>query len=175
MTYNARTRDGYRHALSVLTGLTTVGVLTACGWLAGSASEDFHAEQAAKETARKEADRAAQADWRRQQAAWHAAQPRQVRTVWKRHPVKTVVDTRSVVATSTTIGAGGPVSSGSSTASSSTASRSAGSIGSSGSSGSSGSVSSGSGTGSSGSGPRPSAPKPPPPPPPPAPAPSSGS
>ena len=172
MTYNARTRDGYRHALSVLTGLTTVGVLTACGWLAGAASEDFHAEQAAKETARKEADRAAQADWRRQQAAWHAAQPRQVRTVWKRHPVRTVVDTRTVIATSTTIGAGGPVSSGSSTASS-TASRSTGSSGSSVSSGSSGSVSSGSGTGSSGSGPRPSAPKPPPPPP--APAPSSGS
>lgn len=171
MTYSARTRDRYRHALSMLTGLTTAGVLTACGWLAGTAARDFHAEQEAKDAARQEADRVTQADWQQKQAAWRAAQPREVRTVWKRRPVTTVVETRTVFAASTTIGAGGSVSSGSSSGSS--GSGSSGSAGS-GSSGSSGSGSSGSGSSGGGSNPQPSAPKPPPPPPP-APAPSSGS
>ena len=98
MTYTARTRDRYRRALAAITGLTTVGTLTACGWLAGTASRDYNAEQVAKDAARQAAQRRALADWQRQQAAWRAAQaartPR-VRTVWKKRPEVTVVDTRS--------------------------------------------------------------------------------
>jgi uncharacterized membrane protein YgcG len=111
MTYTARTRDGYRRALAAVTGLTTVGALTACGWLAGAAARDHTADQSSKNAARQQAQRQALAEWQRQQASWRAAQaaPRtRVRAVWKKRPEVTVVDTRVVRIGS--IGTGGSLS-----------------------------------------------------------------
>jgi hypothetical protein len=157
MTYTARTRDTYRRALAGVTALTTVGTLTACGWLAGAAAHDDRARQQAKHVAAQGAQRRALAEWQRKRAAWQAAQDARtgkVRTIWKKRPQSTVVDTRVVQAAS--IGPGGSLSSGSS-----------------GTSYSGGSSSGSSGSGGGGGG------RPPvshaAPPPPPAPAPSSGS
>lgn len=160
MTYTARTRDGYRRALAAVTGLTTVGALTACGWLAGAAARDHSADQSSKDAARQQTQRQALAEWQRQRAAWRAAQaaPRsRVRAVWKKRPEVTVVDTRVVRIGS--IGTGGSLSN---SGSGQTYSGSSGSGG-------------GSGGGGGGGG-RPPASNPAPQPPPrPAPAPSSGS
>jgi hypothetical protein len=111
MTYDARHRDAWRRALAGLTGVTTVGALTACGWLAGVAARDHAADTQRKETARQAAQRRAQDEWARRQAAWLAEQARhpQVRTVWKKRPTVTVVDTRVVRAGS--VGPGGTLSS----------------------------------------------------------------
>jgi len=161
MTYTARTRDRYRRALAAVTGLTTVGALTACGWLAGMASRDHQADQSAKDAARQQAQRRALVEWRRQQDAWRAAQaargPR-IRTVWKKRPEVTVTDTRVV-----RVGTGGTLSGSGGGGSYSGVSASGG-------------PSRSSGGGSSGGGGHQPAPHAAPPPPPrPAPAPSSGS
>jgi hypothetical protein len=154
MTYTGRTRDGYRRALTAVTTLTTVGALTACGWLAGTAAHDHNAQQQAQDAARQQTQRQALAKWQRQRAAWRATHGgARVRTVWKKHPQTTVVDTR--VVRSAGIGTGGTLSSSSGSSSS-------------------GSSSSGSGSGGGGGG-RPPASHAAPPPPPPKPAPSSGS
>lgn len=39
MSYSERTRDGYRLAVTAVTGLTAAGALTAGGWLAGVAAQ----------------------------------------------------------------------------------------------------------------------------------------
>jgi len=175
MTYTARTRDRYRLALAALTGVTTVGALTACGWLAGTAAHDHEASLGTKEAARQQAQRRALFEWQQQRAAWraaHADRPR-VRTVWRKRPERTVVDTRVVRVGS--VGTGGTLStSGGTSGGSSGSSTYAGSSTAGGPSGaSSGGSSGGSSAGSSVS--HQSAAPPPPPPPKPAPAPSSGS
>lgn len=162
MTYTARTRDGYRRALASVTGLTTVGALTACGWLAGAAARDHSADQSSKDAARQQTQRQALAEWQRQQAAWLAAQPAprpRVRAVWKKRPEVTVVDTRVVRIAS--VGTGGSLSN---SGSGQTYSGSSGSGG-----------GSGGGSGSGGGGRPPASHPAPPPPPRPASAPSSGS
>ena len=48
MSYSHRLLDRDRLAVSAVTGVSTVGALTATGWLVGVAAEDFADKQAAK-------------------------------------------------------------------------------------------------------------------------------
>lgn len=170
MTYDAQTRDAYRRALAGLTALSTIGALTACGWLAGVAARDHASQQQAKDSVRLAAQQQARAEWQRSQDAWLAAQPKEqrVRTVWKKRREVTLVETRLVRAAA--VGTGGTLTSGSTSGSGTTSGTTSGTV----SSGSAGGPVRTSGGTNSGSVSH-SAPAPAPPKPPPAPAPSSGS
>lgn len=162
MSYSATTRDRYRLAIAAVSGLATIGALTATGVIAGAAARDYRAEEAQRATA----ERAEQLAWKRakqERAALIKANKRYVAqlsanaanplVVERERPVLTRVTTRYVSSGgSGQVGSGGTVSSGGTS-----------------SGGSSGGTSSG---GSSGGG---GTTAPPPPPPPPPPAPSSGS
>ena len=154
MTYDARSRDRYRWAVTGLSGAVAAGVLVGTGAVAGQAARQLKAEEEA-EQARRDAEL----------ATWQAKQDRYKRdlrrsegrarrgVVLKQRPTATRVTTRYVDGSSR----GGPVAIGSS---------SSGGTGDNGAGGGGGSAS------SSGSGSPAPAPAPPPPPPPPA---SSGS
>lgn len=152
MTYTPRKRDRYRRAAVTVTAATTVGALTATGWLAGVAAADY-----AKQQAKRADDQAsAAAKVQRQQARYDAALARRAVAdgpliVYKDRPVKKRVTVQYVASPSigsSAVGSGGTISTSTSqTASSPTSS------------------------GSGGTG----TPAPPPPPPPPPPTPSSGS
>lgn len=155
MTYTASTRDRYRLAVWTTTAAVAAGAVTATGWVAGAAAQQQDRADAA-EQARQDAQA------RKEYDAWLAAYgdqaaERPVRTVVRHRPTRTRVTTRYVTASATTsVGAGGTVST---PAPSAPPAPAAGTSGTSGSGGSGGA----------------STPAPPPPPPPPAPAPSSGS
>lgn len=168
MTYDASSRDAYRSALVALTSLSTVGAITACGWLAGVAARDHASQEQVKESARAVAQQQTQAEWQRAQDAWLAGQPKEqrVRTIWKKRREVTRVETRLV--RSPVIGTGGSLRS-----SSGSVSGTASVTPSSGGGNAAGPVRASGGT-SGGSGSH-SAPASAPPKPPPAPAPSSGS
>lgn len=153
MTYTPRKRDRYRLAAAAVTGATTVGALTATGWLGGVAAADY-AEQESQRAA-EQAATAAQAQ--RARAKYDAAVARQQsraegpRIVYKQRPTRTRVTVQYVAGAATAA----PVGPGSTVTSSAPQQAPGGQSPNSGHQ-------------------APSAP-PPPPPPPPAPAPSSGS
>jgi len=132
-TYSTASRDRYRTAVTVGTGLGVVGALAGSGLLAGAAAARFEAEGSA--------DQAAQpVDAPRTRAARRDDRPLRER------PIRTRVTVRYVSAVgSTTVGAGGTVTRVDS-----------------GSSGSGGSGGSGGGGSSSGPGPAPAPPPEPP-------------
>jgi hypothetical protein len=68
MTHTPRTRDRYRLAVAAVTGLTSVGAITATGWIAGAASADYKAELAQ----RADRERAVAKDRAQQQAKYEA-------------------------------------------------------------------------------------------------------
>lgn len=145
-------RTAFRMASAAVTGLTTFSAIAATGWIASIAAGDY---------ARKQDEKAAQAEAAAKRAAqeratWLKAHP-VVRVVQHRRPHRTVVRTVTVVA-GVTPGRGGTISR-----------TSAVSSGSSGTSGSGGTRATHTSSGGSSSTPA----QPPPPPPPP--APSSGS
>ena len=153
MSYTSRDRDRFRLAVAAVTGVSTVGALTATGWLIGKAADDFAAQQAAASAQQQQAQQ--QAKGAQQQGRQGADRQRPARPQLRQRPHVTRVTVRYVTGTTSSNPVGGgtvsaPVSS----------------------SGSSGGSSGSSGSGSSSSGPGP-APAPPPPPPPA--APSSGS
>ncbi|MGD9957981.1 hypothetical protein [Nocardioides sp.] len=154
MTYTPRKRDRYRLAAAAITGATTVGALTATGWLGGVAAADYTQQQ--NERAAEQAAAAAKAE--RAQARYDAAVARQQsraegpRIVYKQRPVKHRVSVQYVTGATSTSTSTGTVTSTST------------------------STSTGTSTPSSNQGHQaPSSNPAPPPPPPPPPAPSSGS
>lgn len=152
MSYTPRTRDRYRLVAVSVTAATTVGALTATGWLSGVAASDYADQQ--NERAAEQAAAAAKAE--RAQAKYEAqlARSQEPKIVYKKRPVKTRVTTRYVTGsagTSSTVGAGGTITSSTPLTSSN-------------------SQPAGSGGGGGGSAPPPSPPSPPP-----TTAPSSGS
>ncbi|GAA3802599.1 hypothetical protein GCM10022242_02020 [Nocardioides panacisoli] len=109
MTYDSRTRDRYRLAVTGATAAVAAAAITATGWLAGTAAH--HQDQAA---AQRKADQKALA--RAQYAAWKAkygdparARHAHTRIVLKDRPTRTRVTTRYVTAASTSLGQGGTV------------------------------------------------------------------
>lgn len=139
MSYSARDRDRHRLAVSAVTGVVTVGSLTAVGWLAGAAAHDQAADQAARQAALTRA--------RAEYATALARSRGAARPPLKQRPTRVRVTTRYVRGTATAaVGSGGTVSTPASAGSRD---------------------GSGSGGPSSGGGPGPSTPAPPPPPPPP--------
>lgn len=173
MSYGPRARDRYRLVVATLTGVTTVGAITSTGLIAAVAATDHSeslAEQAGLARAAAQEHAAAEAAYVAALAAYAAANavdPQQLGPTGpviapKRRPADERVATRyAAEAGSTTVGAGGSVSSGtreqrSVSGQKSNDGKDAGSTG---------------GSGGSDSGGEASAPPPPPPPPPP----SSGS
>jgi hypothetical protein len=107
MTYDARTRDRYRLAVTATTAAMAAGAVVATGWLAGAAAQD-HARVTAEQQARKDAVA------RQRYDAWVArygdpSQYRRPSTVVRERPTRTRVTTRYVAgaAPSTTVGPGG--------------------------------------------------------------------
>ncbi len=104
MTYTPRKRDRYRLAVAAITGATTVGALTATGWLGGVAAADY-AEQ---ESQRAAEQAVATAEAERAQAEYDAVVARQLSRaegpsiVYKKRPVKHRVSIRYVTGSSTT-------------------------------------------------------------------------
>jgi uncharacterized membrane protein YgcG len=174
MAYSARTRDRYRTAVRVATGVTSVGVLTATGWVAVAQASDHRAEheaQAAADQSAAEAHARAEAEYVVQLAAFEVAQTRAVTKPTRLAAAPEVI--RPVVVeprisqnylpiTDPNVGSGGDVDTGDRRSS-------GGGSGGNGSGGGSGG--NGSGGNGSGGGNNTPAPTPPPPPPPP----SSGS
>ena len=158
MSYTPRKRDRYRLAVAAITGVTTIGALTATGWLGGVAAADYNAQE--QQRAAEQA--AANAKAERAQAKYDAAVARQQsrangpRIVYKQRPVKRRVSVRYVTGTSSSSPYSGP--SGTVTSSSTYTS-----------------TSNGTSTPSSAGHQAPSSNPAPPPPPPPPPAPSTGS
>jgi hypothetical protein len=156
MSYTPRKRDRYRLAVAAITGVTTVGALTATGWLGGVAAADYNAQE--QERAAEQAAATAKAE--RAQAKYDAAVARQQsrangpRIVYKQRPVKRRVSVRYVNGTSSGSPYSGPSGSVTSTSTS---------------------TSNGTSTTSSTGHQSPASNPAPPPPPPPPPAPSSGS
>lgn len=157
MGYTAKTRDRYRLAVAAVSGLTTVGALTATGFLAGATASDYQDQQDAKAA---EAH-AAKVTWKREQKAMARANKEfaEQLTTNAEHPQVIVRERKHIshvitqyVGGGSSVGGGGSVYSG-------------GSYGGGSTGGSSGGSSGGGGGGTT-------APPPPPPPPPP---PSSGS
>ena len=92
-TYSTASRDRYRTAVTVGTGLGVVGALAGSGWLAGAAASRFEADQASQPV-----------DAPRTRAERHDGRPLRER------PIRTRVTVRYVSAVgSTTVGAGGTV------------------------------------------------------------------
>ena len=156
MSYTPRKRDRYRLAVAAITGVTTVGALTATGWLGGVAAADYNTQQ--EQRAAEQAAATAKAE--RAQARYDAAVARQEsranrpRIVYKQRPVKQRVSVRYVNGTSSTSSYSGPSGTVTSTSTS---------------------TSTGTSTPSSTSHQAPASNPAPPPPPPPPPAPSTGS
>lgn len=157
MTYDAKSRDRYRRAVTGVTGALTAGVLVGTGAISGQAAHDLN-QQAAAEQAKQAEEYAA---WQAERAAYDAEVARlraeNPPVVVKQRPTRTRVTTRYV-------NGGSP---------SSVSVSSAGSRGSGASSGSGGNTAGSPGGRNSGGGAGPT-PAPPPPPPPPPPA-SNGS
>lgn len=158
MTYDAKSRDRYRRAVTGVTGALAASVLVGTGAISGQAARDLNQQEAA-EQAKKAEEYAA---WQAEQAAYDAEvarlQAENPPVVVKQRPKRTRVTTRYVSG-----GSPSGVSVGSSS----------GSRNSGGSSNSGGNTAGGRGGGNSGGGAGPT-PAPPPPPPPPPPA-SNGS
>ena len=157
MSYNAKTRDRYRLAVAAVSGLTTVGALTATGFLAGATAKDYQNEQDAKAAEQ----HAAEVTWKREQKAMARANKEFAAqlTTNAEHPRVIVRERRHIshvitqyVGGGSSVGGGGTVYGGGS------------------SGGSTGGSTGGSSGGSSGGGGTTTPPPPPPPPPP-----SSGS
>ncbi len=113
MTYTPRTRDRYRVAVAAVTGVTTIGALTATGWLGGVAAADYSKQ----ELQRQAEQAAAAAKQARQQARYEAAVARQQslaegpKVILRQRPQKTRVSTQYVQAAGTSsVGPGGSVS-----------------------------------------------------------------
>lgn len=110
MTYTSSTRDRYRLAVSATTAAVAAGAMTATGWMAGAAAQDYSQTEARKQA---EQDQRAQ----EQYAAWVAENGDRVvaqrpRVVLRQRPTKTRSTTRYVTAagTSASVGPGGTVS-----------------------------------------------------------------
>ena len=164
MSYSPTTRDRYRLAVAAVSGLATIGALSATGVIAGVAAQDYRSEQAQKASAKRadqlaykraKQERAALIKANKQYYAQLAAQAEHPRIVVRDRPLVTHVTTKYLYSGgSGSVGSGGSVSSGGYTG---------------------GSTSSGGGSSSGGSSSGGTTAPPPPPPPPPPPAPSSGS
>ena len=168
MSYSATTRDRYRLAVAAVSGLATIGALTATGVVAGAAARDYRAEEAQR-VATERAERLAWKRAKQERAALIKAHQRYVAqltanaanplVVERERPVVTRVTTRYVSSGgSGQVGSGGTVSSGGTPSGGSSGGTSSGGTSSGGSSGGGGTTA-----------------PPPPPPRPPPPAASSGS
>jgi hypothetical protein len=110
MSYAAYTRDRFRLAATGITGMTAIGALSATGWLAGVAAQNFEAEQADKAAQAAAADAQRRAELRAWRQATRAAQARP-RVVLRPRPQRTHVTVRYVQAVpSARVGPGGTVS-----------------------------------------------------------------
>jgi hypothetical protein len=171
MSYSHRHRDRYRLAVTAVTGVSTVGALTATGWLASVAAQDYTDQQKAKAAEEAQAAKAWAKKYARQQAKYAKAQAAAAEPIVKQRPYVTRTTTQYVQAagTSAAPGSGGevaPVSSGSAAAPAAAPAASAPAPA---------PAPAAPAPAPSGGGGGGSAPAPPPPPPPPPPAPSSGS
>ncbi|MFZ2503035.1 MAG: hypothetical protein WAW88_10220 [Nocardioides sp.] len=110
MSYSSRTRDFYRVLVSSVTGLASVGALSATGLIAGHSAADYEADQVAK--AAKE--RAEYDAYLAQKAAYEAAvaAAEKPRIIWKKRPTKTRTSVRYIQGGTSTVGTGGSVGSG---------------------------------------------------------------
>lgn len=105
-------RDRYRHALSVATAATTVGALTATGWITGAAAADYATKKSLAQQ-----DQAAQAQL--QQGRYTSEVNEQARedgpvTILKHRPIKKRVTIRYIAGAavgSTSVGSGGIITS----------------------------------------------------------------
>lgn len=106
---SARRRDRYQVAVTALTGLTTAACLTATGWLAGQAAQNWAADQAATPATNPPVDPAASTP---QSVATtrQRARPARPRVVLRPRPLRTRVSTRYVTPAAP-IGGGGSVGS----------------------------------------------------------------
>lgn len=163
MSYDARSRDRFRWAVTGLTGAAAAGALVATGAMTGEAAREQHRKDAAEQE-RIDAEYAA---WQAEQSAYEAAvalaQTADPPVVVKQRPKRTRVTTlyvRGVTPSEVSVGTGGSRSSGGNAAGAGGGGNNGG-----------GNAASGRGGGNGGGGAGPT-PAPPPPPPPPA---SSGS
>ncbi|WP_370249468.1 hypothetical protein [Nocardioides sp.] len=189
MSYDLRSRERFRWAVTGLTGAVAAGAVTATGAFAGLAHQQ-QAEKDAAAQAERDAELQAyeleQARYEKRvrwaertaaRAAARAAAAQKPEIIWRERPTRTRVTTQYVTGAaspgSTSVSPGSPAPSGGHSGSTgSTGSTGGTSTGSTG--GSSGGSSGGSGGSSGGSSPTPTPPPPHPPPPPPPPT-SSGS
>ncbi|MGH3336008.1 MAG: hypothetical protein ACRDOZ_09335, partial [Nocardioides sp.] len=109
MSYSHRHRDRYRLAVTAVTGVSTVGALTATGWIVGVAAQDFADQEAAKAAKEAKAAKAWARKYAKEQAEY--AEATAAATTLKQRPYVTRTTTQYVQAagTSAAPGPGGAV------------------------------------------------------------------
>ena len=107
MSYSHRHRDRYRLAVTAVTGVTTVGALTATGWLVGASAQDYTDQQKAKAAEEAAAAKAWAKKYARQQARYAKAQAAAAAPILKQRPYVTRTTTQYVQAAGTSAAPGG--------------------------------------------------------------------
>ena len=109
MSYSPRHRDRYRLAVTAVTGVSTVGALTATGWLVGVSAQDYHDKEAAKAAEEAQAAKAWAKKYARQQAKYAEATAAGTTLVQRPYVTRTAIQYVQAAATSAAPGSGGAV------------------------------------------------------------------